>query len=161
MRTKSLRIGIAVLAVAATAALGPSGVASGKAPPTTHPRIILERDCETFKDEGASSVTIRLMGFPPFTPFEATLELSDGTGVGPIRDTTDANGNWEPFGQIGSFTPVTWTVTVVWSGGTLTRSLYVDCSTPASKSDCKKGGWRDFGFKNQGQCIAFVKHGPR
>ena len=29
---------------------------------------------------------------------------------------------------------------------------------PTSKEQCKKGGWRDFPqFKNQGQCIAFVK----
>jgi hypothetical protein len=30
---------------------------------------------------------------------------------------------------------------------------------PTSRSQCKHGGWRDFGFKNQGQCIRFVKHG--
>ena len=30
-----------------------------------------------------------------------------------------------------------------------------------SKEQCKKGGWRNFPqFKNQGQCIAFVNHGP-
>lgn len=28
---------------------------------------------------------------------------------------------------------------------------------PESKNDCKKGGWADFGFKNQGQCIASVQ----
>jgi hypothetical protein len=32
---------------------------------------------------------------------------------------------------------------------------------PASKDQCKHGGWRNFPqFKNQGQCIAFVNHGP-
>jgi hypothetical protein len=32
---------------------------------------------------------------------------------------------------------------------------------PTSKDQCKKGGWRNFPpFKNQGQCIAFVNHGP-
>src|SRR4051794_26164677 len=31
-----------------------------------------------------------------------------------------------------------------------------------SKSDCKNGGWRSFpGFKNQGQCVAFVERGPK
>ena len=29
-------------------------------------------------------------------------------------------------------------------------------SVPESKADCKRGGWREFGFKNQGQCVAFV-----
>lgn len=28
---------------------------------------------------------------------------------------------------------------------------------PKTIRDCKKGGWRDFGFKNQGQCIRYVK----
>ena len=30
---------------------------------------------------------------------------------------------------------------------------------PTSKEDCKNGGWRDFGFKSQGQCIRFVQNG--
>jgi hypothetical protein len=37
---------------------------------------------------------------------------------------------------------------------------YVE-SEPTSIAQCKNGGWRDFPqFKNQGECIAFVKHGP-
>ena len=30
---------------------------------------------------------------------------------------------------------------------------------PSVKSDCKKGGWEEFGFRNQGQCIRFVNTG--
>ncbi len=30
---------------------------------------------------------------------------------------------------------------------------------PESKNDCKKGGWQDYDFKNQGQCIRFVNTG--
>jgi Tol biopolymer transport system component len=30
-------------------------------------------------------------------------------------------------------------------------------TVPASKEDCKHGGWRRFGFNNQGECIAFVQ----
>ena len=35
--------------------------------------------------------------------------------------------------------------------------------SPASKADCQQGRWRDYGdtFKNQGQCVAFVKRGPK
>jgi hypothetical protein len=29
---------------------------------------------------------------------------------------------------------------------------------PTSKDQCKNGGWRQFGFKNQGACIAFLIH---
>lgn len=28
-----------------------------------------------------------------------------------------------------------------------------------NKGQCKKGGWQDYGFKNQGQCIRFVNTG--
>lgn len=31
--------------------------------------------------------------------------------------------------------------------------------SPAEKGDCKKGGWEDYGFKNQGQCIQYVNTG--
>lgn len=30
---------------------------------------------------------------------------------------------------------------------------------PATKTDCMNGGWEDFGFSNQGQCIRFVNTG--
>jgi hypothetical protein len=40
------------------------------------------------------------------------------------------------------------------SGGDIT---VVDAEPPpASKAECKNGGWQRFGFKNQGECIAFV-----
>jgi hypothetical protein len=32
---------------------------------------------------------------------------------------------------------------------------------PTSKDQCKAGGWEQFGFKNQGQCVAFVQSGPK
>lgn len=28
-----------------------------------------------------------------------------------------------------------------------------------TKADCKKGGWKDFDFRNQGRCIKFVVTG--
>jgi len=30
---------------------------------------------------------------------------------------------------------------------------------PQTKNECKKGGWKDFGFRNQGLCIRFVNTG--
>ncbi len=32
-------------------------------------------------------------------------------------------------------------------------------TNPTTKEECKKGGWEDFGFKNQGQCVRFVETG--
>ncbi len=34
-------------------------------------------------------------------------------------------------------------------------------AVPISKDDCRHGGYDRFGFKNQGQCIAFVRHRAR
>jgi hypothetical protein len=31
---------------------------------------------------------------------------------------------------------------------------------PTSKDECKDGGWRQFGFRNQGECVAFVESLP-
>jgi len=30
---------------------------------------------------------------------------------------------------------------------------------PQTKDDCKDGGWADYGFKNQGQCVRFIQTG--
>jgi hypothetical protein len=32
---------------------------------------------------------------------------------------------------------------------------------PTSKEQCKGGGYATFGFRNQGQCVAFVQRGPK
>jgi hypothetical protein len=32
---------------------------------------------------------------------------------------------------------------------------------PTSKEQCKAGGYAQFGFKNEGQCVAFVQRGPK
>jgi hypothetical protein len=37
----------------------------------------------------------------------------------------------------------------------------VTATGPATKADCKKGGWKSFSdptFRNQGQCVAYVNH---
>jgi hypothetical protein len=158
----TLRASLAALAVAAIAAPGLSSVASGKAVGPTQPTLTVVRDCERFPDPyNSAHATVR--GLPAFTPFEATLGFPVGNGVGPIKLRTDANGTWDQasLGFVGTGDPGIWTYTIVWSGGTLTQSLYIDCTKPASKQDCRNGGWRDFDFKNQGQCIRFVKQGPQ
>ena len=41
-------------------------------------------------------------------------------------------------------------------------ALMVDAQPlPTSKEQCKQRGYRQFGFKNQGQCVAFVTRGPQ
>jgi hypothetical protein len=38
-------------------------------------------------------------------------------------------------------------------------SIYVvpDPTMPTSKADCKNGGYKEFGYKNQGQCFEAVR----
>ena len=155
MTGRALRAGLAVLVCAAAAALaGPYAGASAAAARATQPTLSLEKDCETFP--GFNSVHITLAGLPPFTEFVGTLVAPGGSTFGPASLTTDASGSFEI--TIGTQEPGTFEATVDLSTGTLTQSLFVDCSTPASKEECKHGGWQRFGFKNQGQCIAFVNH---
>jgi hypothetical protein len=131
--------------------------ASNAAPKAPEPTLTLQRACIGF-----NSVDVILTGFPPFTSFDAFLGF-DGGGVEVDQLMTDANGgfNSATVGHVGSFDPVTFTATITWEGGVLTKSLFVDCSVPASQGDCANGAWTDFpDFKNQGQCIAFVNRGP-
>ena len=149
------------LALPSVSSAAPPSVDSAAAAKPTHSTLSLERNCEAFASLGFNSVNVELAGLPPFTSFEGTLALPDGFTVGPFLFTTDASGSFEALGPIGTQEPGIWTATVVWSGGTLRQSLFVDCSAPASKEECEDGGWRNFPqFKNQGQCIAFVNHGP-
>jgi len=47
------------------------------------------------------------------------------------------------------------------TGGTPQQVAVTPAQVPASKEQCKNGGWRSFPqFKNEGLCIAFVNRGP-
>jgi hypothetical protein len=43
-------------------------------------------------------------------------------------------------------------------GSITSWSLDISSTTPVptTKEQCKEGGWRDFGYRNQGTCIGFV-----
>jgi hypothetical protein len=45
--------------------------------------------------------------------------------------------------------------------GVVVTDVQPPTRTPTSKEQCRHGGWRAFGFRNQGQCIAFVARGPK
>lgn len=42
-----------------------------------------------------------------------------------------------------------------WNEGSLTVSIAL--AQPETKQQCKKGGWQDYGFKNQGACVSFLQ----
>jgi hypothetical protein len=114
-----------VAAVAVCAALIPASGANGRT--ADQPTVTMEQDCSTFP--GFNSVKITLSGFPPFTPFHGELQTPDGGGASGDFET-DANGEFVAP-QVGVRAAGTWTVTITWSGGTITRSLFVDCPKPA------------------------------
>jgi hypothetical protein len=127
--------------------------------PAGQPALSLQRDCSLYPP--FHGVDVSLSGFPPNTPFAGTIEFPGGGTGGPAQFTTDVNGNFD-IGPFGSEVAGIFTVTVVWQGGTLVESLDVDCALPATKDECKNGGWRNFPqFKNQGDCVSFVATGGR
>lgn len=61
-----------------------------------------------------------------------------------------------------AFSPTATTAFSVEGGGLVMRFLVPEPPAPADpvvKEECKKGGWSDFGFRNQGQCIRFTETG--
>jgi hypothetical protein len=110
----------------------------------------------------------------PFTPTGVAGFLMNVTDNGATADVVDyvtlSPSPGQPAGAPGPTTcpaagatpPVGETYTgpfVVDPGGdiTITDAL----SVPTSKEQCQNGGYTSFGFKNQGQCVAFVQRGPK
>ena len=77
--------------------------------------------------------------FTPTQPFVLTI-VATPTGCGTFTNTASAGSS-------------TGSVTFTVEGCVPT--------TPTTKEQCKKGGYEEFGFKNQGQCVAFVERGPK
>jgi hypothetical protein len=145
MRTKML---VAVASLAVAAMLASPGVS------TAAPTLTLQKNCSLYPP--FHGIDVSLSGFPPNTPFAGTLEFPGGGTAGPATFSTDSAGNLA-IGPFGSELAGVFKVTIVWSGGTLTESLDVNCALPTSTAECKNGGWKTYGvFKNQGDCVSFV-----
>ena len=75
------------------------------------------------------------------------------TTVGPTTTTTAAPTTTTTTAAPTTTTTVPPATTTTVASTTTTTSPVV---TPTAKDECKKGGWEEFGFRNQGQCIEFV-----
>jgi hypothetical protein len=98
-------------------------------------------------------------GFPDDEIAEWTLVV-DGGGPGSRRDTIlieDVFDSTPPTDC--SRPPVFRGPEYVVAGGDVV--VHDAQPLPTSKEQCKHGGWRSFGFKNQGRCVAFVQRGPQ
>jgi hypothetical protein len=91
------------------------------------------------QDQDFGVITVQVVDSQPDTFDSAPTGLSG-------RAPTDCS----PLPPTGAGGPV--------SGGDIT---VVDAQPPPTRTqECKNGGWKQFGFKNQGQCIAFVNQSP-
>lgn len=132
-----------------------AGAASGQAGGEQGPAIRIDRVCDS---PGRSGIAVTGRGFSPDATLFAGLQIiQNGSLVflvdgEPIRASADGmielSSDWEG--------PATYVVSIYGSGLFVSESLDVDCSKPAAISDCIKGGWRTFGFKNVWQCAASV-----
>jgi hypothetical protein len=99
-------------------------------------------------------------GFEQFEIAEWT-RVVDGGGPGSLRDTIlneDVFGSTPPTDC--SQPPVFHGQEFVVAGGDIV--VHDAPPLPTSKEQCKNGGWRNFpDFKNQGECVAFVKRHPQ
>ena len=155
--TTAVTVGVLAL----MALLVPSGA-------TAAPTLTLSPACD--EPQPASGVHAQLSGMAPFADFVGTIKgvADDGTDfgtIGPQPVNANANGDFEVWAYQFGASAVTWTVTVETESFTLEKTLRVDCSppppTPSSKADCKRGGWRQYGFRNQGQCVSSVVHASK
>ena len=120
--------------------------------------LTLEEWCEFPGGEPVYGVTARVTG-PPETSFEGQLSFEDGVSYGPAIFSTGPTGVFEiSLGESGPVESVT--AVIRYDGTEQVETLERPCQAPpapATVEECKRGGWRNFpGFKNQGQCVAFV-----
>jgi hypothetical protein len=91
-------------------------------------------------------------------------DQASGSGVVAVSVTDNGGGGQDlmtTLGGVGSSRAPTDCSPFVGLTDTLTngRATVVDAAPlPTSKQQCKSGGWAQYGFANQGQCIKFVNH---
>ena len=178
---------VRLLGVAATAAIALAlpAASSAEAATPAPPTLKLERYCGYFADrysgvEVTATVDPPVLPPPGEAPYDPeSVPRIEGVSSAPgpqalgepgavggeltLGDTaprtvfifTDASG----FARnaFGADNPSRYTVTVYWAGGTLTRSLAVDCRKPTAKRQCKNGGWRRMGFASRKRCFAYAR----
>jgi hypothetical protein len=172
-----------MLLLAGTAALLVAGSASSAAEARDNkPTIIQRQGCEYLFD-GLYGGNLDVVGLEPNTEYV----FSYGPGNGAAYFTTDNAGAYLAVGGGESSEPFEQTVQVLLDPNHNFRdgdeSIVVEghfawtrpCTdfpaVPTAKSQCRKGGWRNppattfpfiaSRFKNQGDCVSFVKHASR
>lgn len=79
-----------------------------------------------------------------------------------VVDNGPADSGLDTYISIASTSPFDCSTPVLGGENLITGDAVVTDSPPppTSGDQCKDGGYQQFGFENQGQCVAFVKPGP-
>ena len=154
----------AVLALAVAFLLVGAGAAYGQVAEQPEPTAKVERACE---NPTHSRVLLIGSGFDPNARLGATgVIVADGRIVLFVEDspfsaeadgTFELEAEWEGPARYDLSVRERFVFPPFGFGPSYGGSLFVDCSKPVAKQECKKGGWRAFGFKNQGQCVASLQ----
>jgi hypothetical protein len=129
---------------------GPSGEN-----PTGTARLLLsftDPSCLVVRGGGGASAPSAAMNFAnPITGIRIVIQIGGGESgpqlVGASSSTSASDCEFRSLPQ---------TQAEVTSG----QIVIVDAPPlPTSKDQCKNGGWRRYGFKSQGACIAFIERG--
>ncbi|HVL99399.1 MAG TPA: carboxypeptidase-like regulatory domain-containing protein, partial [Egibacteraceae bacterium] len=171
----------------ATTDAGGSFVIGELAPATytvtvTAPGYLQASETATVTAGETTTVTVQLQREPPRRGAIAGLVIDANTGAVIVGATVTADGRSATTDASGRYTiadlpPATYTVTVTADGYTqASRTVTVTAGEtttahfalraarpprgdPQTVEDCRDGGWREYGFRNQGQCIRFVRTG--
>ena len=152
--------------------VGADGTLTPKSPPSvpapTHPTgLVVSPDGHSVyvSNAAGSILQYRVQPDGTLTP-KSPPSVAAGTGPGAPAISADGKSLYAP--NQGDGTVLQYTVQ---ADGTLTPKSPPSVAAgagpheiavtplprvPTSIEQCKNGGWRQFGFKNQGQCIAFV-----
>jgi hypothetical protein len=166
------RFRVLMLPCLAILALAFAGSANAVTPTPSGPSLTIEEFCSDFPPEWGAGVTdgawvvvsgldpsIESVGLAGEIYEDGVLVFSGGGG------SIDAHDGVARF-PVGDSQPFTIVVTAYLpDGGVLGPvSRDIDCDSPdapTSRGDCKDGGWREFDFKNQGDCVSFVATGGK
>lgn len=130
----------------------------------------------TANTAGAVTLPFNYSGFHAFFQVRVFLEafVSNTSGttttsifsLGPVNCCTYPSGGFNESGSITLNVQAGDTYGFRFGGSnfdsnsTLQGTFIVDLpENPQTKADCKKGGWQNYGFRNQGLCIAYVNTG--
>lgn len=90
---------------------------------------------------------------------DVTLNAYDGSGNLMASATNTTKGAWVTLTVTGAMERLG---IASGQGNTFLDNLSITSAptkpqNPTDKGQCKKGGWRGFGFRNQGQCVRFLE----